>query len=97
MELDAEAVPVAPEVAGVCGMLGLEPLYLACEGRLVVVVPEEEADAALAALRASSHTEGAAVIGRITDEERGRVLMRTQIGTQTILSEPGNELLPRIC
>ncbi|MDD6694403.1 MAG: hydrogenase expression/formation protein HypE [Olsenella sp.] len=97
VELDAEAVPVAPEVSGVCGMLGLEPLYLACEGRLVVVVPEEEADAALAALRASSHTEGATVIGRITDEERGRVLMRTQIGTQTILPEPGNELLPRIC
>ena len=97
IELDATAVPVAPEVAGVCGMLGLEPLYLACEGRLVIVCPAEEADAVLQALHASPHTEGAVVIGRVTDEARGRVVMRTESGTRTILPEPGNELLPRIC
>ena len=95
--LDATSVPVAPEVAGVCGMLGLEPLYLACEGRLVVIVPAEEADAALDAFRRSPHTEGATVIGRISDEAAGRVVKTTEIGTQTILPEPGNELLPRIC
>ena len=97
IELDATAVPVAPEVAGVCGMLGLEPLYLACEGRLVVVCPAAEAEAVLGALHASPHTEGAAVIGHVTDQARGRVVMRTEIGTRTILPEPGNELLPRIC
>lgn len=97
VQLDSENIPVAPKVAGVCGMLGLEPLYLACEGRLVVVVPADEADAALAALRASSHTEGAVAIGQITSQESGRVVMRTAIGTQAILPEPGNELLPRIC
>lgn len=97
VRLDATKVPVAPEVSGVCGMLGLEPLYLACEGRLVVVCPPDAADAVLAALRASTHAEGACVIGSVTREDPGLVVMQTEIGTQTILPEPGNELLPRIC
>ena len=97
VRLDAAAVPVAPEVAGVCGMLGLEPLYLACEGRLVMVCPAAEADGLVRTLRGCPHTEGATIIGRITNELPGRVVMDTELGTQTILPEPGNELLPRIC
>ncbi len=97
VRLDAACVPVAPEVAGVCGMLGLEPLYLACEGRLVMMCPQDEVGALLDALHGAPHTEGATVIGEVTDELVGRVVMGTEVGTQTILPEPGNELLPRIC
>lgn len=97
VKLDSAAVPVAPEVKGVCGMLGLEPLYLACEGRLVLVVPAECADAALAALRTAPHSQGAVKIGEITEDHPGRVVLTTEIGTQSLLPQPGGELLPRIC
>ena len=95
--LDQEAVPVDPSVSGVTGMLGLDPMYLACEGTLVMIVPEEKTDRVLEILRAQKHSHGAAVIGSVTGEEKGRVVMRTAIGTQTYLPQPGNELLPRIC
>lgn len=97
IRLDAASIPVAPEVRGVCGMLGLEPLYLACEGRMVVVVPAEEADAVLAALKRCPASANAAVIGTVTGEQAGRVIMSTEIGAQTLLPQPGGELLPRIC
>ena len=95
--LDAEAIPVEAQVSGVTGMLGLDPMYLACEGTLVMIVPREKADKVISILREQPHTEGAAVIGEVTQEEKGRVVLRTQIGTQTYLPQPGNELLPRIC
>lgn len=97
VRLDASEIPVDPAVRGVCGMLGLEPLYLACEGRLVIVCPADGTDRLLAALRGCKYTEGAAVIGEITSEQAGRVVMTTEIGAQTLLPQPGNELLPRIC
>ncbi len=97
VKLDQTAVPVAPEVKGVTGMLGLEPLYLACEGRLVMILPEEKADKLIEVLKEFPDTAGAAKIGVITEENKGRVIMETEIGTETILPEPGNELLPRIC
>jgi len=95
--LDAENIPVDPGVRGVCGMLGLEPLYLACEGRLVIITPPETRDKVLDILRNSPHTEGAACIGTVTEDHPGRVVLQTEIGAQTILPQPGNELLPRIC
>ncbi len=95
--LDREKIPVEPSVSGVTGMLGLDPLYLACEGTLVMIVPAEKTEKVLQILREQEHTQGAAVIGKVTDSEKGRVVMRTAIGTQTYLPQPGNELLPRIC
>ena len=97
VELASSDIPVDPAVKGVCGMLGLEPLYLACEGRLVMIVPKEKEEKLLTILRAQKYTEGAAVIGHITEEMPGRVVMTTEIGAKTFLPEPGNELLPRIC
>ncbi|MCI6698819.1 MAG: hydrogenase expression/formation protein HypE [Porcincola intestinalis] len=97
IRLETEKIPVQPAVRGVTGMLGLEPLYLACEGRLVIVCPQEETGRLLEILHGQTCTEGAAVIGCITAENKGRVVMTTQIGAQTLLPEPGNELLPRIC
>ena len=95
--LEQEAIPVLPSVSGVTGMLGLDPLYLACEGTMVMIVPQEKTEQVLAILHAGEHSEKAAVIGRVTDSEAGRVVMQTAIGTQTYLPQPGNELLPRIC
>ena len=97
VRLDAPAVPVAPEVQGVCRMLGLEPLYLACEGRLVIIAPKEEAPALVETLRQGKYSRNAAIIGEITADHPGRVVMTTEIGAQTVLPQPGGELLPRIC
>ena len=95
--LDQSKIPVDDKVRGVTGMLGLEPLYLACEGRLVMICPQEKADRLVEVLRGQKYTENAVIIGTITKEHAGRVIMTTEIGTQTLLPEPGNELLPRIC
>ncbi len=95
--LDAPSIPVDPRVKGVCGMLGLEPLYLACEGRLVIFAPQEEAQKLVDALHECPYSRNAAVIGHVTAEHAGRVVMETEIGTQTMLPQPKGELLPRIC
>ena len=97
IHLDSTAIPVDPAVRGVCGMLGLEPLYLACEGRLVVFAPADKADALVAALRKGKYSQNAAIIGHVTSERAGQVIMKTEIGTETLLPQPGGELLPRIC
>ena len=97
VRINAEDVPVDGAVRGVCGMLGLEPLYLACEGRLVIITPKETADQVLEALRKCKYSENAAVIGEITDELPSKVTMLTEIGAETLLPQPGGELLPRIC
>lgn len=98
VELDGNAVPLSDEVRGVTGMLGLEPLYLACEGRLVVVLPKDQAEAAVQILReAGPDTAGTAIIGEITDRMPGNVIMKTELGTETLLPPPSGELLPRIC
>lgn len=97
IELEQADVPVQPEVRGVCSMLGLEPLYLACEGRLVLFVKQESAQKVLEAVRKTPYGKDAAIIGKVTAENAGRVIMQTEIGTRSILPRPGGELLPRIC
>ena len=97
IRLNAEAIPVQDSVKGVCGMLGLEPLYLACEGRLVIFAPKENAEAIVAKLREGKYSSEAAIIGEVTDEMPGRVVVTTEIGAETLLPPPGGELLPRIC
>ena len=97
IQLDSTAIPVADEVRGVTGMLGLDPLYLACEGRLVYIVPHQETENVLKALRSQKYTEGACVIGSVVAEHPEHVTITTEIGGETMLPEAGNELLPRIC
>ena len=97
IHLDSQAIPVDPAVRGVCGMLGLEPLYLACEGRLVIFAPKAVADDIVATLRQGKYSKDAAIIGEVTADQPGRVIMRTEIGAETLLPPPGGELLPRIC
>ncbi len=95
--LDSEAIPVDPAVRGVCGMLGLDPLYLANEGTMVVIAPKEHAAALCEALHGNPHGANAAVIGEVLGEMTGKVTMTTAIGAEVILPQPGGELLPRIC
>ena len=95
--VEESAIPVLDGVAGACEMLGLDPLYVACEGRMVVFVPAEEADRALALLRGAQGGAGAKGIGRVTAEGKGTVLVQTVLGTRRILDLLSGEQLPRIC
>jgi hydrogenase expression/formation protein HypE len=95
--LDEAALPVRPVVNGASELLGIDPLYVACEGRLVAVVAPEQADAALAALHAHPLGEGAAVIGTVKDDPPGLVLLRTAFGGTRIVDLLVGDPLPRIC
>ena len=97
IKINSTDVPVDPAVKGVCGLLGLEPLYLACEGRLVIFAPQEKAVAIVDALKKEKYSENATIIGEVTADNAGKVVMVTEIGAQTLLSQPTGELLPRIC
>lgn len=97
VEIERDCIPVDPALQGVCGMLGLEPLYLACEGRFVVIAPERYKDRLLEVMRTGKYSANAACIGKITSEHQGRVTVTTSIGARTLLPPPGGELLPRIC
>ena len=95
--VDEAAVPVRREVAGACELLGIDPLYVACEGRFVAVVDGADADAAVAALRAHPLGAGAAVIGRVKDDPPGLVLLNTALGGTRIADLLVGDPLPRIC
>ena len=97
IRLDAEKIPVEGAVQGVCSMLGLDPLYLANEGTLVVFAPQEAAPALVETLQKGKYSKHAAVIGEVTDTMPGKVTLKTEIGSETLLPLPGGELLPRIC
>ena len=88
IRLNSEAIPVQDNVKGVCGMLGLEPLYLAGEGRLVIFVPKEQANQLVEKLRQGKYSANAAIIGEVTEEMAGRVVMTTEIGAETLLPPP---------
>ena len=97
VEIDEEAIPVRDAVRAACELLGLDPLYVANEGKLVAFVAPEAADALLAAMRAHQYGHQAAIIGRVTAEHAGRVVLRTALGARRILDMLVGEQLPRIC
>ncbi len=97
IRLEAGAIPVEGAVKGVCSMLGLDPLYLANEGTLVVFAPQNVAPALVETLRKGKYSQKAAIIGEVTDTMPGKVTVKTEIGSETLLPLPGGELLPRIC
>jgi hydrogenase expression/formation protein HypE len=90
-------IPVPPEVASACAVLGLDPMYVANEGKLVAFVPREEADAVLAAMRAHPLGAQAAVIGECVESHPGMVVARTALGGTRVVDIPLGEQLPRIC
>jgi hydrogenase expression/formation protein HypE len=95
--VDEDAVPVRPDVRGACELLGIDPLYVACEGRLVAIVDGDQVDAAMAALRSHPLGEEAAVIGRVRDDPPGLVLLKTSFGGTRIVDLLVGDPLPRIC
>ena len=92
-----DEIPVRAEVRGASELLGIDPMYVACEGRLVAVVPGEAADQAVAALRAHPLGERAAVIGRVREEQPGIVQLKTAFGGTRIVDLLFGDPLPRIC
>lgn len=95
--IDEAAVPVDDAVRGACELLGLDPMYVANEGKLVAAVPEGSAEVVLAAMRANRYGRDAAIIGEVVSEQPGRALIRTLIGGTRFLDMPAGEILPRIC
>ena len=95
--LDERAFPIPAEVRDACGLLGLDPLYVANEGKLLAFVPKSDADAVLAAMRAHPLGARATVIGGCVDEHPGMVVARTALGGTRVVDLPIGEQLPRIC
>jgi hydrogenase expression/formation protein HypE len=95
--LNEETIPVRAEVNAACEMLGFDPMYIANEGKLVAFVAPQDAELVLKVMRQSRYGEDAVVIGKVADEPRGRVLMKTAIGSQRVVDMLAGEMLPRIC
>lgn len=97
IDVDESAIPVTDGVRGACEILGLDPLHVANEGKLVAFVPEEGQSAVLAAMRAHPLGRDAVCIGHVTSRHPGLVVLRTPIGGKRVLDLPFAEALPRIC
>ncbi len=97
IELEEASVPAPDAVSAACGFLGLDPLHVANEGKMIAVVPGEHADAALAALQTHSLGTHAAVIGKVSDDHPGLLVARSPLGAGRVVSRPLGEQLPRIC
>lgn len=95
--LEEMLIPVRPEVNAACELLGFDPLYIANEGRLIVILPAEFADQALAAMRAAPYGTESCRVGTVSAEPAGRVLLRTALGSTRIVDRLAGEMLPRIC
>ncbi len=97
MGIEEERIPVRPAVASACEILGFDPLYVANEGKLVAIVAPSAAEQVLAVMRETRYGEGAVVVGEVRAEPKGRVLMKTAIGSHRIVDVLMGEMLPRIC
>ncbi len=97
IEIQEELIPVRDEVRGACELLGLEPLYIANEGKLIAVVEEEAAEGILGRMKKQPYGERAAIIGQVCSQHPGRVVIKTPYGSSRILDMLSGELLPRIC
>ena len=95
--LEEEKLPVRPQVRAACGMLGLEPLYCANEGKLLAVVDAADAERVLEAMQSTEEGRGAALIGHVTADYPGRLVMQTAFGGKRILQKLTGAQLPRIC
>jgi hydrogenase expression/formation protein HypE len=97
IEIDETAIPVRPAVAAACEILGLDPLAVANEGKLLAIVPGEEAEAVLAAMRSHPLGREAVILGRVVAAHPRVVALRTAIGGTRVVPLPIGEQLPRIC
>lgn len=97
ISIDEKHIPVKDEVRGVCEMLGLDPLFIANEGKMAVFCPERDAPAVLDCMHSNSLGKDAAIIGHVEETGPGRVVMNTLIGGSRVVDMPSGELVPRIC
>ena len=97
IRLFEERLPVKKEVAGICELLGFDPLYLANEGKLLCFVPSNRSDAVLAAIKREPYGQDACFIGEVVEQHPGRVVLQTRIGGERIVDMLTGEQLPRIC
>lgn len=97
MEISEENIPVKREVQGACDILGYEPVYLANEGKIIYIVAQEDEQSVLKALHQIKEGVDARVIGKITDNDKGKLFLRTDLGTTRRLNRLSGILLPRIC
>ena len=97
VELDEAAIPLQPEVRGACEMLGLDPLYVANEGKLIAVVPPQDAGRVLDAMRSHPLGKDAALVGTVVADHPGMVLLRSRVGGERVVTLLAGEQLPRIC
>lgn len=95
--LEQELLPITGQVQDFCGLLGLDPLYMGNEGKLVAILPGEEAERAVSIMREANYGEHACQIGTVTAEEPGKLILRTKIGGLRALNVLMGEGLPRIC
>ena len=97
IRIEEEKIPVREEVLAACEMLGFDPLYVANEGKLVAIVPAEDADKVLKAMQKNKYGQDATIIGEVGAEHPGRVVMKTILGASRIVDMLVGDLLPRIC
>ena len=97
IRLDGALLPVRPAVEGACEILGLDPLYVANEGKILVVVAPERSEKVLRTIQQHEHGKNAAIIGEVTEGDDGRVTVLTGLGAETIIDMLPGEQLPRIC
>jgi hydrogenase expression/formation protein HypE len=97
IRIEESKVPVHDAVRAACEMLGYDPLYVANEGKLIAIVAPDDGEQILEAMRADPHAEEATIIGQVTAEPKGRVLLKTGIGGTRIVDMLAGEMLPRIC
>ena len=95
--LEEAAIPIDQPVRKACELLGLDPLYLANEGKMIVILPEDDANAALSYLHTQRYGEGSQLIGKVSAMPAGQVWLRTPFGTTRVLEMLAGEMLPRIC
>jgi len=97
IRIDESKIPVRDEVIGACEMLGLDPLYIANEGKMIVIASAKDCDKILAAIKSNKYGKNAAVIGEVASGQPGRVVMKTLLGANRIIDMLVGEPLPRIC
>jgi len=97
IRIEEERIPVREEVLGACEMLGFDPLYIANEGKLMAILPAEDADNVLKVIRGNRYGKDAAIIGEVIAENPGRVVMKTCLGASRIVGMLVGDILPRIC
>jgi len=95
--VEEDRIPIAEGVRAACELLGFDPIYVANEGKLVAIVEPDDADRILATMKENPYGRNAAIIGRITNDYAGKLIMKTKLGSSRIVDMLTGELLPRIC